>query len=313
MAGSWNDDRVNWSAPLAMDPVNPNVLYFGTYRIWKSINEGYSWIDVSDDLTKGINQYFHTITTIAVSPVNNLIVIAGSGDGLIHVSTDAGVSWENITNGIPDRWVTNVAGDPFDENTIYATISGFRWDEQLPHVYKSTDLGQTWQDISGNLPELPVNAIVLDPENEGYMYVGTDAGVFFSNNSGQEWFMLSEGLPNVAVVAMKIHNPTRTLVVGTYGVSMYKLNMDDLVSVDEIAVKPQKSINVYPNPYSSSISFEGSSDQTQIAVYNTSGTHILTTNIANTSYFTNLKTGVYFFKFIDVNGNIIQTEKLIKR
>jgi photosystem II stability/assembly factor-like uncharacterized protein len=310
---SWSNDRVNWSAPLAMDPVNPNVLYFGTYRIWKSTNAGSLWIDVSDDLTKGIDQYFHTITTIAVSPVNNLIVIAGTGDGLIHVSTDAGLNWENITNGIPNRWITYVAGDPFDENTIYATISGFRWDEQLPHVYKSTDLGQTWQNISGNLPELPVNVIVLDPMHPGYMYVGTDAGVFFSNNSGEEWHMLSDGLPNVAVAAMKIHNPSRSLVIGTYGISMYKLNIDDLVSVDEIANNSQNKIRVFPNPFSDQVSFTGNPNrEMQIEVYSSAGKLVMTTNIRSNNDFSELDKGVYFFNFINSNGKIIQIEKVIK-
>ncbi len=314
IAWSWSDDRINWSAPLAMDPVNSNVLYFGSYRVWKSINSGDSWEDVSGDITKGFDQYFHTVTTIAVSPVDNLIVIAGTGDGLVHISTNAGATWENITNGLPDRWVTNVAGDPFDANTIYATVSGFRWDEQIAHVFKSTDLGQTWENISGNLPELPVNAIALDPEYPGHIIVGTDAGVFFTNNGGVEWHMLSDGLPNVAVVAMKIHNPTRTLVIGTYGVSMYKLNLDDLVSVHETANIQTDNIKVFPNPFSDNISFEGQiSEGLKVSVYNSAGSLILTTQKLNSSEFGQLPDGTYVFNFIDKNGNIIQTEKVIKQ
>lgn len=311
---AWNNDRVNWSAPLAMDPVNPNILYFGTYRVYKSINGGLSWSDVSGDITKGINQYFHTITTIAVSPINNNIVIAGTGDGLIHISTDAGASWENITNGIPDRWVTHVVADPIDENTIYATISGFRWDEQLPHVYKSTNLGQTWQNISSDLPELPVNDIVLDPAVSGNIYIGTDAGVFFTNNSGQEWFMLSNGLPNVAVTAMKIHHPSRSLVIGTYGVSMYRLNLDDIVSVDNGLSSQSDDIKVFPNPFSNNISFKGNIQKDMIIkVYNTAGILILNTNNVVDPEFNKLDNGVYFFNFTDANGKTFQTEKIIKQ
>ncbi len=314
IAGTWGDDRVNWSAPLAMDPINPNVLYFGTYRVYKSLNGGSSWFDVSGDITKGIDQYFHTITTIAVSPVNNNIVIAGTGDGLIHISTNAGASWENITNGIPDRWVTHVIADPIDENTIYATISGFRWDEQLPHVYKSTDLGQTWQSISGDLPELPVNDIVLDPIMPNNIYIGTDAGVFFTDNGGQEWFILSDGLPNVAVTAMKIHNPSRTLVIGTYGVSMYKLNLDDLVSVDDDLSSQSNNVEVFPNPFSNSLSIKGKIQKDMvIRVYNTSGMLLLSTSNINDPKFTKLDNGVYLFNFVDANGKTFQTEKIIKQ
>jgi len=311
---SWSDDRINWSAPLAMDPVNSDILYFGSYRVWKSNNGGSSWNDVSGDITKGIEQYFHTITTIAVSPIDNNIVIAGTGDGLIHVSTNAGANWENITNGIPDRWVTRVIADPFDENTIYATISGFRWDEQLPHVYKSEDIGQTWQSISGNLPEIPVNDIVLDPTYAGYIYIGTDAGVFFTNNSGQEWFMLSDGLPNAIVVAMKIHNPSRSLVIGTYGVSMYRLNLDDLVSVEDVVSKQVTKIKVFPNPFSDNISFQGElPEDMKIQVYNAAGTLILTTFKTNCLELTGFDSGVYFFSFIDSKGKTFQTDKVIKQ
>ncbi|MCD4696806.1 MAG: T9SS type A sorting domain-containing protein, partial [Bacteroidales bacterium] len=301
-------------APLAMDPVDSGILYFGSYRVWKSTNGGSSWNDVSGDITKGINQYFHTITTIAVSPLNNNIVIAGTGDGLIHISTNAGATWENITNGIPDRWITRVIADPYDENTIYATISGFRWDEQLPHVYKSEDLGQTWQSISGNLPELPVNDIVLDPMYPGYIYIGTDAGVFFTNNNGQEWFMLSDGLPSAAVVAMKIHNTSRSLVIGTYGVSMYRLNLDDLVSVDELINRQYAKIKVFPNPFSNYISIQGElPEDMKIQVYNAAGTLILNTDKINGSELSGLERGVYFFSFVDSNGKTFQTEKVIKQ
>jgi photosystem II stability/assembly factor-like uncharacterized protein len=318
IAWNWNDDRINWSAPLAMDPVNPFVLYFGSYRIWKSTNGGLSWDDVSGDITKGIDQYFHTVTTIAVSPVNNNIVIAGTGDGLIHISTNAGVNWENITNGLPDRWITSVIADPFDENTIYATISGFRWDEQLAHVYKSTDLGQTWQSISGNLPELPVNDIVLDPMYPEYIYIGTDAGVFFTNNSGQEWTMLSDGLPSVAVVAMKIHAPSRTLVVGTFGVSMYKLNLDDLVSVKDVYGELNGKIKIFPNPVGEKLNIDIPMEiqRALVSFYNEEGVFLYEQGIhgGKTPISLNkMPTGVLIVKITGENSILISSEKVVHR
>ncbi len=223
-------DRINWSAPLAMHPVNPATLYFGTYRVWKSTDKGSSWLPVSGDLTAGINQYFYTVTTIAISEVDPSIVVAGSGDGKIHVSTDDGQTWQNRSAGIPLRWVTRVATDPFDAQTIYATISGFRWDEPLPHVFRSVNLGQTWTDITGNLPEFPVNDIVLDPGIPHRIIVATDAGVYGSANGGLSWSWVWDGLPAVPVYMMKIHAPTRTIVAGTYGLSSYKANLDDILT-----------------------------------------------------------------------------------
>ena len=310
----WEDDRVNWSAPLAMDPVNSQNLYFGTYRVYKSTNSGNSWSTVSGDLTKGTDQYFHTITTIAVSPLNPDIVIAGSGDGLVHISENSGLSWENITDGLPDRWVTRVAGDPFDENTIYATISGFRWDEPLAHVYKSTDLGQSWTSISGNLPEIPVNDIVLDPENQGYIYVGTDAGVYFTNDGGSTWEGINDGIYSVPVVAMKIHNPSRTMVIGTYGVSMYRLNLDDMVT--GVGEKKEKEFDftVYPNPFNNSINLSGPVDLVDdFRLFNANGKHIIWADKVKLNDLPDLPKGIYYLHLLGYDGKTVAVEKVVKR
>jgi len=249
IAGPMSGDRVNWSAPLAMDPVNSSTLYFGTYRIWKSTNKGNSWQPVSGDLTHGIDNYFCTITTIAISPLNPSLVIAGTGDGKVQISADAGQNWQDISGELPVRWITRVAADPFNPLTIYATLSGFRWDESLPHVFKSTDLGQTWTDITGNLPEFPVNDLILDPDLPERMIVGTDAGVYGTIDGGQTWAWIWDGLPAVPVYVMKIHKPTRTIVVGTYGLSSYKANLDEVLTGIPSINKPEKiNISIFPNP-----------------------------------------------------------------
>jgi len=253
IAGPMSGDRVNWSAPLAMHPVDPSILYFGTYRVWKSVNKGDSWQAVSTDLTAGIDQYFYTITTIAVSTVNPSIVIAGTGDGKVHVSTNDGQTWQDISAGLPNRWVTKVAADPFNAQTIFVTLSGFRWDEPLPHVFKSTDLGFSWTDISGNLPEFPVNDIALDPELPGRIIVGTDAGVYGTTNGGQYWYWIWDELPAVPVYAMKIHAPTRSIVSGTYGLSTYKAQLDDLMTgIQPHGEKVTLNLLANPNPVTTS-------------------------------------------------------------
>lgn len=311
IAWSWSDDRVNWSAPLAMDTENPQVLYFGTYRVWKSTNGGNSWNDVSGDITKGVDQYFHTITTIHVSPVNNDIVVAGTGDGLIHVSENGGLSWTNITNGIPDRWVTRVHCDPVDENTIYATVSGFRWDEYIPHVLKSTDLGQSWTNISSNLPGIPVADIVVDPDHPGYLYVATDAGVYFSNNDGTSWESLNEGIHGVPTMTLKVHNPTRTLVAGTHGLSAFRLNMDDLVTGTSISENTRLPFKVYPNPFCNNLKVEGDLNNMEAVLYTLDGRRVAAVNSSGELDTRNLPKGTYILK-VQSGGKIIQTEKLVK-
>ena len=244
-------DRMNWSAPLAMHPVNPGTLYFGSYRVWKTTNKGATWQAISPDLTGGINQYFYTLTTIAISNIDPSIVVTGSGDGKVYVSTNDGQTWQNISAGLPNRWITRVATDPFNAQTIYATISGFRWDEPLPHVFKSENLGQTWTDITGNLPEFPVDDIVPDPDIPGHIIVATDAGIYGTTNGGQYWYWIWDGLPAVPVYTMKIHVPTRTIVAGTYGLSCYKASLYDLMTgIEPRSVVRTGSISVSPNPVS---------------------------------------------------------------
>jgi hypothetical protein len=207
-----------------------------------------------------------------------------------------------------------VIGDPFDENTIYATVSGFRWDEQLSHVYVSSNLGLSWQDISSDLPDLPVNDIVLDPEHPGYIYIGTDAGVFFTNDFGEQWYKLSDGLPNVAVCAMKIHNPSRTLVVGTYGVSMYKLDLDDLVSTEDLDSPLFADYKVFPNPFVDQLTIQGEVKPGMILeAYKTNGSMVYRGKFSNTYNFSSWETGMYIIRVQDGQGRLLHTEKLLKQ
>ncbi|MCD4818268.1 MAG: hypothetical protein K8S23_06220 [Candidatus Cloacimonetes bacterium] len=248
---SW--DRTNWSSPLVMDPVDSSILYFGTYRVWKTTNSGENWIPVSDDLTNGDDgSSYHTVTTLAISPLSTQIILAGTDDSKVHISLDAGDSWNDVSEGLPNRWITRVATDPFDVNCIYATVSGFRWDESYPHVLKSNDWGENWFDISSNLPEIPINCIVLDPNIYNRIFVGSDSGIFMTENGGESWESVSAGIPNVPITSMKIHNPTRTLVIGTYGCSAYKINLDDgFVSQNESSItKPiAELLQNFPNPF----------------------------------------------------------------
>ena len=143
-SGIAGSDRKNWNCPLVFDPMDPSTLYFGTQKLYKSTNRAQFWNAVSDDLTGGPgpgNLAFHTLTTISVSPVNNQIIYTGSDDGVVHVTMDGGSTWTDISEGLPERWITRLAADPIEEGVVYATISGYRWDEFLPHVFRSDDYG----------------------------------------------------------------------------------------------------------------------------------------------------------------------------
>lgn len=252
IGSNWENERKNWSAPLAMHPGDPSILYFGTYRVWKTSDKGNTWAPVSDDLTQGIDQYFHSITTIAISPITPSTVIVGTGDGKVHVSTNNGLIWNDVSAGLPNRWVTRVAPDPFDDQTLYVSLSGFRWDEPLPHVYKTNNLGQSWEPIAGNLPEFPVNDIIADPDVQDKLIVATDAGMYGTTDGGLSWQWIWTDLPAVPTYALKIHAPTRTIVAGTYGLSTYSANLDDIM-VGTSDTKPARkgSLQISPNPATS--------------------------------------------------------------
>lgn len=228
VAYDMSDDRNNWSAPLELVPGMNEIAYFGTHRVWRSTNNGDSWTAVSGDLTQGGDNYFHTLTCLDISPINPTYILTGAGDGLVHISTDNASTWQNITEGLPVRWITDVVFDPNEENTIYASISGFRWDEELPHVFKSTDLGQTWESISGNLPQLPVNQMVINPDESDEIIVGTDAGIFMTINGGENWESITGNMPMVPVVSFKLIPETKELYAATYGISTYKIDLDDV-------------------------------------------------------------------------------------
>jgi len=248
------NEPTNWSTPVVIDPVNPNILYYGTDRVYRTTNKAVSWTAISPKLTSGFySPRLGTVTTIAVAPSNTGYIYAGTDDSYIWVSKNNGANWTKISNGLPKRWVTRIVVDPNDENTVYATFSGLRWKDPVTHVYKSTNAGDTWVDISSNLPDAPVNAFEVYPENTNVLCLGSDIGMFISFNKGETWEVLGTNLPVVPINDMKIDKETSMLVVGTHGRGMYKINLANVVSnINETySLRPEnfKLSQNYPNPF----------------------------------------------------------------
>jgi len=187
-----------------------------------------------------------------VAPSFTWNILAGTDDGRVWQYSPLTPGWTNITPGLPQRWVTKVAYDPLDHNTLYVTFSGLRWDEDQGHVFKSTDAGSSWTDITGDLPDSPVNVILIDPENSALVMVGTDVGCYYTLNEGQSWEMLGLGLPHVPVLDLKFHAPTRMLVAGTHGRSMFSLDLPIISNAEGPDSTPGPvaiTISNYPNPF----------------------------------------------------------------
>lgn len=219
------NERHNWNTPIVFSPDNSSILYTATMRLYKTTDRALTWKPISPDLTKGFSGdngvTYGTISTISVSPKDPKIIYVGTDDGNAWITKDGGTTWKLINIGLPNRYITNITADPFDVNVAYLTLSGFRWRESEAHVFKTSNQGTNWQDISTNLPDAPVNDIEIDPSARGTLYVATDFGVYYSINDGKLWQPIGTGLPLVAVLDIKLHNPTRKLIAGTFGRSMY--------------------------------------------------------------------------------------------
>jgi hypothetical protein len=214
-------DRGQFIPPLVMDLPRPTTLYFGTFRLYRTTDNAESWTAISADLSKTGTG---TITAIGVAPTDPRTVYVGLNDGNVQVTRDSGVTWTPIIAGLPTRAITEIVVDADDAAVAYLTNSGFG----TPHVWRTTNAGATWTNISGDLMNVPVNALALIPRSRD-LYIGTDLGMFRSTNGGQNWVPFQEGFPNVAVFGLTFNDRTRQLVAATHGRGMFAYNLPALV------------------------------------------------------------------------------------
>lgn len=272
-SGISSSDRKNWNTPVIFDPANPQIMYYGANRLYKSTNRAASWTAISTDLTNGnAGNGLGTITCIAVAPSNTSVIYVGTDDGNVWRTANGGSNWSKISTSLPLRWITRIAVDGQNPSIAYVTLSGFRLDEYQPHILKTTDAGLTWNDISGNLPAAPINELIIDPSDNSTLYIGTDVGVYAGSSNGS-WSQLGDSLPNVPIVDLTLHQPTRTLLAATFGRSMYKYDLGSTTSV--IEQQPVlSSLTIHPNPVSAAakISFHLNEQQHgKVALFDLSG------------------------------------------
>jgi hypothetical protein len=246
---------------LVADLSTPNVVYTATNTLYQSLDAARTWNPIYFGIADPVNGI--DLTAFAIGGTNSSVFYAGKSDGTIWIAK--GVTFGNTpgfqgTSGqfsLPSRTVTAIAVDPADNtgNTAYASFSGFSFvgpdalnpnitiNDPQGHVFKTTDGGTTWTDIScsvvspsncskpaaNDLPNIPVNDVVVDPELPGVIYVASDLGVFVSNCSASPctWSTLGTGLPRVAVLSMRLHDPSRTLRAATHGRGVWDLNLNN--------------------------------------------------------------------------------------
>jgi hypothetical protein len=231
--------RWNWSAPIMLSPHNPEVVYHGANVLLRSTNRGDTWTEISADLTKNLperrggsgNIQYATITTIDESPIVGGVIWAGTDDGNVQVTRDAGKAWTNVTDkitGHPGYWVSRVIASHHDAATAYATVTGYRHDDFKPFVWKTTDYGATWTSLAGNLPNQAINVIREDRGNPNLLFVGTDFGLYGSLDGGKSWNRMKNGMTTNPVHDLAIHPREQEIIVGTHGRGIFIADISGL-------------------------------------------------------------------------------------
>lgn len=230
--------RGQWLAPFILSEHNPDIIYHGMQYLYQSNDQGNTWKRISPDLTHNIPEkigdiQYQTLSTISESPLYFGLIYAGTDDGRLHVTRNGGTTWNELTPKLaPDRWISRVVASKFKIGRVYVTQNGKRDDDFQVYIWKSEDYGETFQDISANIPLGPVNVIREDPFNGDILYLGTDTGVYVSTNRGKSWEILGN-LPTVYVHDLIIHPRDNIIVIGTHGRGVWALDANTINKANE--------------------------------------------------------------------------------
>lgn len=247
--------RFQWTAPILVSRWDPKTVYHAGNVLFQTTDAGVHWKPISPDLTRndknkqrasggpitGDNtgaEYYCTIFALAESPVQKGVMWAGSDDGLVHVSKDAGKTWTNVTEGITGlpEWstISCIEASPNAAGTAYVVADAHRLDDNRPYLYRTTDFGKTWKTLAAKLPaDNYLHAVRADPKRKGLLFLATERGVWFSQDEGGAWEHLKLNLPTVGVTDLQIKD--NDLVVGTNGRSVWIF--DDLTPIREMSPK----------------------------------------------------------------------------
>jgi len=227
--------RAQWMAPIVASQHDPATIYAGYQFVYRSTNRGNTWDRISGDLSRNDPAQmllrsssaipYQTVVALAESPRNAAVLFAGTDDGLLHVTTNGGKNWANVTSALPARkWVSSVVPSRHTDGVVYVTARGREDDDFAVYVYKSTDQGRSFRSIASNIPAGSVNVIREDPVNSNTLYVGTDFGAFVSVNGGREWHVLGGNLPSTQVSDLQVHPRDHVIVISTYGRGMWAMD-----------------------------------------------------------------------------------------
>lgn len=262
--------RFNWNFPLMISPHDANTLYAAANVLFKTTDEGQTWLPISPDLTRNIKEkqgpsggpitkdntsveYYGTIFAIAESLVEPGVLWTGSDDGLLHISRDGGQNWRNVTptgrkHGLPKEiQINSIEAHPFEAGGLYVAATAYKSDDFKPYLFKTTDYGQSWESITQGIePSHFTRVIRADPEQRGLLFAGTESGIYLSQDDGQHWKNLQLNLPVVPITDLALKQGN--LIAATQGRGYWIL--DDVALLRQVndAVFQQASHLFEPAP-----------------------------------------------------------------
>lgn len=295
-----------WVTPWQQDPISANTLWAGYSQIFKSTNQGNSWTQMGTINGTG------TFRAIKVAPSNNQVIYA-SRTTSIYKSTDGGNTWTSISAGLPvsSASITYIEVNPTDPNHVWVTFSGYSSGNK---VFVSVNGGGTWTNYSTGLPNLPVNCIVYENGSaNGTLYVGTDVGAYYRDNTMSAWANFSSGLPNVIVNELEIMYPVGKIRAATYGRGIWESPLYSPVSVSEHLECLKECLTVYPNPNQGIFVISSTDDfsEAKFEIFNSLGEKIHAENVLVFPYTVDVRRfGKGIYLLLMRNGTTILRKKV---
>jgi len=246
--------RFNWNAPIHVSEHDPNVIYHAAQLLLRSEDRGFSWTEVSPDLTrneadkqgKGSGPYtnenievYNTIFALEESPHDADTIWAGSDDGLLHVTRDGGESWTNATpRGVGRGMINSIDVSPHDSATAYVVAMKYKEGDHTPYIYKTTNYGRSWSSITDGLPGDDFARVVReDPERAGLLFAGLERSLYLSFNGGEDWQAFQTNLPVVPITDLMVRR--NDLVLATQGRGFWVI--DDIAPLRQYEVEHEES------------------------------------------------------------------------
>ncbi|MGB8776327.1 MAG: hypothetical protein WCC78_19490, partial [Terriglobales bacterium] len=287
------DHRFQWTAPIVISPQDPDTIYYGGERVFKTTDGGTHWEAISGDLTRNDKskqqpsggqvtiddtgtEYYDTVFSIAPSPLSKGLIWAGTDDGLIQITRDEGQHWTNVTPKDLPEWsrISLIEASPHDAATAYVAVDRHQLDDLAPYIYKTTDYGATWTRITTGIPDGSfVRAVREDPRKKGLLYAGTERGVFVSFDDGAHWRSLQINLPITPVHDLVVKNDD--LVLATHGRAFWILDdvsplrefADSIAKEDMHLYRPTTAYRVHSGEGPSHFSFVGKNPPNGAVIY----------------------------------------------